>query len=105
MAVLHYSSTSGYSFAGWPTVGWLIAVLLIWSPLGVSIPSVWLDRWHDSVDDQLHDLGYTRFRAALAHWPTLLTSPAGFPAAASLVGFVVAVWLSAGHFALPTAWM
>jgi hypothetical protein len=102
-AIVGSSSATGTSLLGWPTAAWLLVVAVMFSPLPISVPHLMLDTWHDQAHRTLERHG--RGTAALWHYPTLLTGPAGLAVAASILGWIAALlYVWPALFLYPAGW-
>lgn len=92
-AVMAFNSASGYGLFGWPTAGWLIAIMVFSSPLPLSLTSVLTDKYTT-----------TPHASPRSRWMFVTSSGAVPAVVAGVVGWAVAVVVALPMLAFPLFW-
>lgn len=87
LTVLALPATNGGGT--WPVWAWLAAVLVVWSPLPISLPAVMLDTYRDSAAATLKASGKKFTGTRLL--PAMIAGSASVATVVSLASFVIAL--------------
>lgn len=92
-AVMAFNSPSGYGLFGWPTAGWLIAIMVFSSPLPLSLTSILTEKYTATPE-----------ASPRSRWMFVASSGAVPAVLAGVVGWTVAVVVALPMLTFPLFW-